>query len=123
MIKNEKGFALPLMIAITFVAAYLLLMLAIGLVIKVASYDRTRTYMGMNLLEREGLSKLESFLSTVDMNANISNTWLLRDGAIMTVNATKREDIFAFHYQIVYNRYIRLQKLTFYFEKGLTLLD
>ena len=55
MIMNEKGFALPLMIAITFVAAYLLLMLAAQLEVKVASYDRTRIYMVMNLIEREGL--------------------------------------------------------------------
>jgi len=123
MIKNEKGFALPLMIAITFVAAYLLLMLATRLEVKVASYDRTRTYMVMNLLESEGLEKLEEFLYTADVDFDFSRTWFLRDGTIMTVNAIKQEDFFAFHYQIVYNGYMRLQKLSFCLEKGITLLD
>ena len=123
MMKNEKGFALPLMIAITFVAAYLLLMLATQLEVKVASYDRTRTYMVMNLLEREGLEKLEHFLLISDMDSDFSITWALRKNAIMTVNLTKKEDSFAFHYQIVYNRYIRLQKISFSLENGIIFFD
>ena len=123
MIKNEKGFALPLMIAITFVAAYLLLMLAAQLEVKVASYERTRTYMVMNLLEREGLEKLEQFLSTSDMDSDFSSTWVLRKSAIMTVNAIKIENSFAFRYQIVYNGYMRLRNLSFSMENGIIFFD
>ena len=123
MMKNEKGFALPLMIAIIFVAAYLLLMLATQLEVKVASYDRTREHMVMNLLEREGLERLEHFLSTSDMDSDFSRTWVLRNSAIMTVNATKKEESFAFHYQIVYNGYTRLQKILFSLEKGIICFD
>jgi len=121
MINNEKGFALPLMIAITFVAASLLLMLATGLEVKVASYERSRTYMVMSLLEREGLEMLEYLLSTADMISDLSSTWKLRDNAMMTVNVTEKEDVFTFHYQIVYNGYMRSQKLLFCPEKGLAL--
>ena len=123
MVKNEKGFALPLMIAITFIAAYLLLMLAIQLEVKVASYDRTRTYMVMNLLEREGLEKLNHYLSATDIDSDFYTTWILRNNARITVNATKTEDFFAFHYQIVYNGYIRLQKILFSRENGFIFLD
>ena len=123
MMQNEKGFALPLMIAIVFVVAYLLLMLAAQLEVKVASYDRTRNYMVMNLLEHEGLDRLNYFLSTTDLDSDFSETWMLRKSAIMTINATKREDSFAFHYQIVYNGNIRLRKLFFSFEKGIIFLD
>jgi len=122
VINNEKGFALPLMIAITFIAASLLLMLATQLEVKVASYDRTRNYMVMNLLEREGLEKLEHFLSTANMDSDFSDIWLLRESATMTVNATKVEGFFAFHYQIVYNGYVRSQKLLFCLVKGATFL-
>ena len=126
MVKTEEGFVLPLMIAITFVVAYLLLMLATQIEVKVASYDRTRTYMVMNLLEREGLEKLEDFLSTAEMDDDFSHTWVLRNGvgsAKITVNATKIEDFFAFYYQIIYNGYIHSRRLSFCLEKGVTFLD
>lgn len=123
MVKDEKGFVLPLMIAITFVMAYLLLMLATRLEVKVASYDRTRIYMTMNLLEREGLKRLEYFLSTASIDDDFSNTWSLRNNAKITVNATKGEEFFDFHYQIMYNGYVRTRRLLFCFEKGITSLN
>jgi len=103
MPKNEKGTILPMMIAITFIVAYLLVMLATQLEVRVASYARTRIYMTMNVLEQEGLDLLEDFLATTDIPDYFSETWSLRNGAIMTVNGIKREDSFDFYYQIVYN--------------------
>jgi len=114
MLNNEKGFALPLMIAITFVAAYLLLMLATQLEVKVASYDRTRSYMAVNLLEHEG--GLEHFLREVNIDSGFMSSGMLRNNVKKTVNATKLEDYFAFHYQIVYNGNMRLHTVTFYLE-------
>lgn len=123
MLKNEKGFVLPLMIAMTFVASYLLLMLSTQVEVKVASYERTRNYMEMDLLEREGLKRLGSFLRMTDMNDTFSDTWVLRDGAIMTVNVTSVESSFDFHYRITYNGRVRSRNLSFCFEKGITFLD
>ena len=123
MMKNEEGFVLPLFIAITFVVAYLLLMLATQIEIKVSSYERTRNYMVMNLLEREGLEKLEYFLATGDMNDDFSHSWVLRNGAIMRINATRGEGIFVFYYQIVYNECVRSRNLSVFFEEGRTFLD
>ena len=121
--KNEEGFVLPLMIAITFVMAYLLLMLATQIEVKASSYERTRNYMVMNLLEHEGLGKLEYFLSTGDMTDDFSDTWILRNDAIMTVNMTKREEFFDFYYHIIYNGHVRSKNLLFCFEKGSIFLD
>jgi len=123
VIKNERGLALPLMIAITFIAAYLLLMLATQLEIKVASYARTRTHLIMNLLELEGLEKIEHFLSTANIDSDFTKTFTLRNKDIITVNATKREYCFAFRYEIVYNGYKRSQKAVFCLENGVTFLD
>jgi len=112
-LNNEKGFALPLMIAITFITAYLLLMLAKQLEIKVASYDRTRNYMAMNLLESKGL---QHPLREENIESSFSTIQRLRKNVKKTENATKLEDFFAFHYKIVYNDNIHLQKEIFYLE-------
>jgi len=105
--KNEKGSVLPLMIAITFVAAYLLVVLATQLEVRVASYGRTRTYMTMTLLEMEGLERLESFLQTAEITGSFSDTWTLRDNALMIINGHIRQEFFDFYYQIRYNGYVR----------------
>ena len=112
MLENEKGFALPLMIAITFVVAYLLMMLATGLEIKVASYERTRSYLAMNILESERLAKLDHSLK--DSDFPIIGT--LRKNVKKTAKATKLEEFFAFRHQIVYNDNIHLQRVIFYLE-------
>ena len=106
MIKNERGSILPIMIAITFIVAYLLVMLATQIEVKAASYEHTRIYLKMNLLEREGLSQLEYFLETTEVADNFSEIWTLRDGATMTISGRKDEKIFAFSYQIVYNGHV-----------------
>jgi len=106
LIKNEHGSILPIMIAITFVIAYLLVMLATQIEVKVASYERTRTYMTMNILEREGLERLEDFLATTEVNESFLETWILRNGAIMTIDGTIRGERFDFSYQIVYNGHV-----------------
>lgn len=123
MMKNEEGFVLPLIIAMTFVIAYLLLMLSTQIEVKVASYERTRNHMEMNVLEHEGLRKLAYFLQTADMHDHFSDTWVLRKGAIMTVSATRIAESFDFHYQIMYNGHVRSKNLLFCFGEGMTLLD
>lgn len=123
MKKNEEGFVLPLIIAIIFILAYLLLMLATQMEVKVASYERTRNYMVMNLLEREGLEKLENFLSTSNISDNFSDTWILRNNIEMKINITKREEFFDFYYQIMYNGYVHSRNLSFCFEKGIMFLN
>ena len=123
MKKNEDGFILPLMIAIIFIVAYLLLMLSTQIEVKVASYDRTRNYMVMSLLEREGLERLEYFLSTTDITYSFSDTWILRNGAEMIINVIKREYFFDFRYQIMYNGYVYSRNLSFCLEKGIMFLN
>lgn len=123
MMDNEKGSVLPLMVAITFVVAYLLLMLATQLEVKVASYDRTRNYMVMDLLEREGIAKLEYFLSTAELDNNFSRTWGLSNGAEIKVNARKMEDLFDLSYQIRYNGYLRTRNLSVCFSRGIVFSD
>ena len=103
IMKNEEGFVLPLMIAITFVSAYLLMMLATQIEIRVASYERTRTYMKMNLLEHEGLMALEYFLSTTRPIEDFAETWMLRNRHEMLINGIKREEIFDFFSKLCYN--------------------
>jgi len=117
--KNENGFVLPLMIAITFVVAYLLLMLATQLEVKVASYERTRSQMVMESLEREGVARLESFLSIAELNNNFSDTWILRNGAEMILSVRKREDFFEISYKIRYNGYFHSRNLSFCFNEGI----
>jgi len=116
MRKNEEGFVIPIMIAITFVVAYLLLMLATQLEVKVASYERTRNYMVMSLLEQEGLERIESFLGTADRFDNFTSTWTLSRGARMRINITKREGSFDFRYQILYNGHMRGRNFSFCLE-------
>jgi len=120
MRKNEKGFVIPIMIAITLVVAYLLLMLATQLEVKVASYERTRNHMVMSLLEQEGLERIESFLEEADRFDNFSSTWTLRRGAIMRISITKREGFFDFRYQILYNGHMRGGNLSFCLEERVT---
>jgi len=103
MIKDERGSVLPIMIAITFVVAYLLVMLATQIEVKASSYERTRIYMKMNLLEREGLEKLEHFLEATEIKDDLLETWELRNGATMTIFGRKDGKNFAFSYRIVYN--------------------
>jgi len=110
--RNEEGSILPMMIAITFVVAYLLVMLATQIEVKAASYERTRVYMKMNLLEREGLERLEDFLMSTDIEEYFSEIWTLRNGAMMTINGRKRENFFDFYYQIVYNGDIYMKRFS-----------
>lgn len=120
MMKNEKGSILPMMIAITFVVAYLLVTLATQIEVKVASYERTRIYMTMNILEQEGLERLEYFLATTNVEDYFSEVWSLQNGAVMSINGRKRDDSFDFYYQIVYNEHVYSQRLSAYFVEGLT---
>lgn len=107
IVKSENGSILPLMIAIVFIVAYLLVMKSSQIELKAASYERTRIYMKMSLLEREGFLKLEDFLPTVSLNEEFSIDWELRDGALMSVNGLKNEKVFDFYYRIVYNGHVR----------------
>ena len=123
MLRNERGFVLPLMLAITFMAASLLLMLSMQLEVKVASYERTRDYVQMNLLEQKGLDLLAEFLQTMDIDDSFSDTWTLRSGAIMRISATRVEETFDFYYQIMYNGHVRSKSFLFCFEEGIMFLD
>ena len=119
MMRNETGSILPLMIAITFVVAYLLLMFATQIEVKVASYERTRSYMTMNLLEREGLARLEEILLTTGEIHSFSDTWILNQGAVMHVTITRREAFFDFSYQIMYNANVYSRNLSLFWEEML----
>ena len=117
-LKNEKGSVLVLMIAVVFVVAYLLLMMAMQIEVRVASYQRTRDYLTMNLLEQEGLSRLENFVAGMDVPIDFVDTWMLRNGAVMIINGEKIGNFFAFSYQIRYNGFIWARQIRFCFELG-----
>ena len=121
MKKNEAGFVIPIMLAITFIVAYLLLTLGNRIEVKVASFERTRDYMVISLLEREGLERIESFLQTADRFETFTSTWTLSRGATMRVNIVKREGFFDFQYQILYNGHLRVRSLSFCLEERVTL--
>jgi len=123
MKKNEAGFVIPIMLAITFIVAYLLLMLGNRLEIKAASFERTRDYMVISLLEQEGLERIESFLQEADPFVTFTSTWTLSRGAIMRLNIAKREGFFDFRYQILYNGNVRIRNLSFCLEDRVTILN
>ena len=116
--KNEKGSVLVLMIAVTFVVSYLLLMIATQIQVRVASYERTRTYLTLNLLEQEGLYQLEVFLADMEVLEDFSDIWFLRDGDKMLINGEKLGKYFAISYEIRYNEYVRARQLRFCLELG-----
>ena len=118
IIKNENGSVLVLMIAITFIISYLLLTLVTQIETRAASYQRTRTYLTMNLLEQEGLTKLEEFLSEMVVPNDFNKTITLRNNAQMIINAENSENFFTFYYQINYNRNIRTRRIQFCLELG-----
>ena len=117
-LKNEEGSVLVVMIAVTFVVAYLLLMLASQIETKTASYERTRTYLTMNLLEEAGLRQLENFVAELDEITDFTATWFLRDRGQMTIIGEKVGNTFAISYEIRYNDNIRTRQLRFCLELG-----
>ena len=117
-LKNEKGSVLVMMIAVTFIVSYLLLMMATQIQVRVASYERTRTYLTLNLLEQEGLRQLEDFLTEMENPVDFVDTWFLRDGEKMLISAEKLENSFAISYEIRYNEYVRVRRLRFCLELG-----
>lgn len=118
ILKSEKGVILVMMIALTFIVSYLLLRLAMQIEVRVASYERTRTYLTLNLLEQEGLHQLEVFLADMEVPENFSDIWFLRDGDKMLISGRKIENYFAFFYEIWYNGHVRARHLRFCRELG-----
>ena len=118
MLKNEKGSVLVMMIAMTFIVGYLLLLLATQIETRVASYERTRTYLSLNVIEQEGLLQLEDFLSNMAEPENFTVLFYLRDGGKMWINGEKVGNSFAISYQIMYNSIIRARRLRFCLELG-----
>ena len=118
ILKSEKGSVLIMMIAVTFVVSYLLLMLARQIEVRVVSYERTRTYLTLNLLEQEGLRSLEIFIAEMAYPNDFTETWILRDGDKMLINGEKLGNYFAISYKIMYNEYVRARRLRFCLELG-----
>ena len=118
ILKNEKGSVLVMMIAVTFIVSYLLLTLARQIEVRAASYERTRTYLTLNLLEQEGVAQLDLFLDEMEKPATFADTWILSNGDKMLINGEKVGNFFAISYQIMYNEYVRARRLRFCLELG-----
>jgi len=118
LLNNEKGSVLVMMIATTFALSYLLLMLAMQIQVRVASYERTRTYLTLNLLEQEGLRRLEDFLIEMEFIDDFIDTWFLRTGDKMLISGEKVGNYFAISYEVWYNEYVRARHLRFCLELG-----
>lgn len=118
VIKDESGSVMVLMLAFTFVVSYLLLAMARQVETQANSFDRTRLYLQLNVLESEGLAKIESFLETKDAPVDIDETWQLRDLASIAVRGQKMEDYFAIFYKVMYNGNIRVRTILYCLETG-----
>jgi len=125
VIKNEKGFILPLMLGILLITAALLLMLSSQLETKAASYSRTQDYLRMNVLEQEGLKVLEEMLLGIEVSegrARISERVPLSRGARLEVNISFLQNSLEIEYQIVYNYFRRARRLLYRLDSGITFL-
>ena len=126
MVRNEEGFTLPLMLGILLMTATLLLMLSAELEMKVVSYSRTQDYLRMNVLEQEGLRRIEQMLSGLEITddqAPISERFSLSRGARIEVNINFLQNSLEIDYQIVYNDFIRTRSVRYRFDEGIIFLE
>jgi len=117
ILHNESGSILTMMIGITLVMAYLLLMLANQLEIKAASYERTRIYLTMNIIEESQTTRFEDILTTNQNGESFLENQILNDDAIMSINEINREIFFDFSSHIMYNNNIYSRRISRFFDE------
>jgi len=107
MIKDEKGFVLSLMLGIMLIVATILLSLTFEIQTRAASYERTQSYLMLDVLEQMALDKIEGFLTTTAIELPINETFEPRTDAFIMISIEKDANFFDFHYEIRYNGFIR----------------